>query len=64
MAMGVMAMGVMGNDHIFCFLFRDTVLFACTNSVTSFIAGFVIFAVLGFMASEQGIDVGSVAESG
>ncbi len=45
-------------------LCRDSILFALTNSGTSFFAGFVIFSVLGFMANEQGVDVGSVAESG
>ena len=44
--------------------YRDCMIFACTNSGTSFFAGFVIFSVLGFMAHEQGVDVGAVAESG
>ena len=33
-------------------------------SGTSFMAGFVIFAVLGYMAEEQGVDIADVAESG
>lgn len=44
--------------------FRDTVMFALTNSGTSFFAGFVIFMVLGFMANEAGVEVKDVAESG
>lgn len=34
------------------------------NSGTSFLAGFAIFSVLGFMAEEQGVDIGAVAQSG
>lgn len=34
------------------------------NSSTSFLAGFAIFSVLGFMAEEQGVDIASVAQSG
>jgi SNF family Na+-dependent transporter len=37
----------------------------CTvNSLTSFFAGFVIFAVLGFMAEEQGVHVKDLALDG
>ena len=34
------------------------------NSGTSFVSGFAIFSVLGFMAQEQGVDIADVAESG
>lgn len=34
------------------------------NSGTSFVAGFAIFAALGFMAYEQNVDISKVAESG
>ncbi|ELT92206.1 hypothetical protein CAPTEDRAFT_221230 [Capitella teleta] len=44
--------------------FRDCVIFAGLNSGTSFLSGFVIFSVLGFMAHEQGVSVADVAESG
>ncbi|KAK2165877.1 hypothetical protein NP493_1343g00036 [Ridgeia piscesae] len=45
--------------------YKDTLIFAATNSGTSIFSGFVIFSVLGYMAHQQGIDdVGLVAESG
>lgn len=34
------------------------------NSATSFIAGFAIFSVLGFMSQERGVPIAEVAESG
>jgi len=43
---------------------RDTVIIACVNSGTSFLAGFAIFSALGFMAEEQGLNVEDVAEKG
>jgi len=43
---------------------RDTVIIACVNSGTSFLAGFAIFSALGFMAEEQGLEVEDVAEKG
>ena len=45
-------------------LLRDGFIFACINSSTSFVAGFVIVAVLGFMAGKQGVAVGEVAKGG
>lgn len=44
--------------------FRDCLYLCLLNSMTSFVAGFAIFSVLGFMADEQGMDISMVAESG
>ncbi|XP_043943546.1 sodium- and chloride-dependent GABA transporter 2-like [Protopterus annectens] len=44
--------------------YRDSLALCCLNSGTSFVAGFAIFSVLGFMAHEQGVPVSEVAESG
>jgi solute carrier family 6 GABA transporter-like protein 6/8/11/12/13 len=59
------SMAAMGSYNVYnhnCF--RDALFFALINSGTSFIAGFVIFTTLGFMAGQQGTTVGEVAESG
>ena len=45
-------------------LLRDCLMLCCLNSGTSFVAGFAIFSVLGFMAYEQGVPIEAVAESG
>uniref|UniRef100_W5N4H1 Transporter n=1 Tax=Lepisosteus oculatus TaxID=7918 RepID=W5N4H1_LEPOC len=44
--------------------YRDTFWLCLLNSGTSFVFGFAIFSVLGFMAQEQGVDISEVAESG
>uniref|UniRef100_A0A6Q2ZI90 Transporter n=1 Tax=Esox lucius TaxID=8010 RepID=A0A6Q2ZI90_ESOLU len=44
--------------------YRDCIMLCCLNSGTSFVAGFAIFSVLGFMALEQGVPIEAVAESG
>ncbi|XP_037399551.1 sodium- and chloride-dependent GABA transporter 2-like isoform X1 [Pygocentrus nattereri] len=44
--------------------YRDTFLLCLLNSGTSFLAGFAIFAVLGFMAQEQNIHISEIAQSG
>uniref|UniRef100_A0A3P9L6U2 Transporter n=1 Tax=Oryzias latipes TaxID=8090 RepID=A0A3P9L6U2_ORYLA len=44
--------------------YKDSFLLCLLNSTTSFLAGFAIFAVLGFMAEEQGVDIAAVAQSG
>ena len=42
-------------------ILRDTAIVCIGNCMTSFIAGFAIFSVLGFMAKELGVDVKDVA---
>uniref|UniRef100_A0A4W4F102 Transporter n=1 Tax=Electrophorus electricus TaxID=8005 RepID=A0A4W4F102_ELEEL len=44
--------------------YKDCVYLCLLNSGTSFVAGFAIFSVLGFMAYEQRTDISTVAESG
>uniref|UniRef100_A0A8P4KA03 Transporter n=1 Tax=Dicentrarchus labrax TaxID=13489 RepID=A0A8P4KA03_DICLA len=44
--------------------YKDCVYLCLLNSGTSFVAGFAIFSVLGFMAYEQNTDISKVAESG
>lgn len=46
------------------FILRDSIYLCLLNSLTSFVAGFAIFSVLGFMAREQGVDVSVVVDSG
>ncbi|XP_022668208.1 sodium-dependent dopamine transporter-like [Varroa destructor] len=43
---------------------RDAIVTSAINSTTSFLAGFVIFAVLGFMARRAGVDIKDVATEG
>lgn len=45
-------------------MFRDCIWLAVLNSGTSFVAGFAVFSVLGFMAHELGAPIEKVAESG
>ncbi|KAI3374653.1 hypothetical protein L3Q82_021224, partial [Scortum barcoo] len=44
--------------------YRDCFWLCLLNSGTSFVAGFVVFSVLGFMAQKQGVTVDAVVESG
>ncbi|XP_053493070.1 sodium- and chloride-dependent GABA transporter 2 isoform X2 [Ictalurus furcatus] len=44
--------------------YKDCIYLCLLNSGTSFVAGFAIFSVLGFMAYEQETDISKVAESG
>uniref|UniRef100_A0A2H1WLW5 SFRICE_003922 n=1 Tax=Spodoptera frugiperda TaxID=7108 RepID=A0A2H1WLW5_SPOFR len=45
-------------------VYKDAILTSVINSATSFIAGFVIFSVLGYMAHASGRDVQDVATEG
>ncbi|XP_072291290.1 sodium- and chloride-dependent GABA transporter 2 isoform X2 [Eucyclogobius newberryi] len=44
--------------------YRDCLCLCFLNSGTSFIAGFAIFSILGFMSYEQNVPISEVAESG
>ncbi|KAL2090985.1 hypothetical protein ACEWY4_013248 [Coilia grayii] len=44
--------------------YKDSFYLCLLNSGTSFITGFAIFSVLGYMAHVQGVDISLVAESG
>ena len=44
--------------------YSDAIILSFVNSFTSFFAGFAVFAFLGFMACESGIDIQHVATSG
>ncbi|XP_074508405.1 sodium- and chloride-dependent betaine transporter-like [Sebastes fasciatus] len=44
--------------------YKDCFWLCLLNSGTSFVAGFVVFSVLGFMAQKQGVTVDTVVESG
>ncbi|XP_034743592.1 sodium- and chloride-dependent GABA transporter 3-like isoform X2 [Etheostoma cragini] len=44
--------------------YMDCFWLCLLNSGTSFVAGFVVFSVLGFMAQKQGVTVDTVVESG
>uniref|UniRef100_A0A3Q3QI80 Transporter n=1 Tax=Monopterus albus TaxID=43700 RepID=A0A3Q3QI80_MONAL len=44
--------------------YKDCLALCCLNSGTSFVAGFAIFSILGFMSYEQNVPISEVAESG
>ena len=45
-------------------IFRDTMIICFGNCITSVVAGFAIFSVLGFLAKELGVDVKDVFKGG
>ncbi|XP_021364484.1 sodium- and chloride-dependent taurine transporter-like isoform X2 [Mizuhopecten yessoensis] len=44
--------------------YRDCFFIMCINSGTSLLGGFTVFSILGFMATEQGVDISEVVSSG
>lgn len=44
--------------------FRDAILVSVANMLTAILAGFVVFAILGFLAKESGVSVKDVVSSG
>ncbi|GAA6102914.1 sodium- and chloride-dependent GABA transporter 3-like isoform X1 [Tachysurus ichikawai] len=44
--------------------YRDCIWLCVLNSCTSFVAGFVVFSILGFMAEKLGVDMEDITESG
>lgn len=45
-------------------LYRDTFIVTLGNAITSILAGFAIFSVLGYMSQELGVPVNQVAKAG
>ena len=48
----------------FFYIPSDSILVPVINCLTSLYAGFVIFSVLGFMATQKGVTIDEVADSG
>lgn len=44
--------------------YRDAFALCLLNSTTSFVSGFAIFSVLGFMSHKLGVGIETVAQSG
>ncbi|XP_071797325.1 sodium- and chloride-dependent GABA transporter 1-like [Asterias amurensis] len=64
-SLGLGNMAALGSYNAFNHnFFRDGVIFAVVNSSTSLYSGVVIFAILGFMAGQQGVPVANVVKSG
>ncbi|XP_035709046.1 sodium-dependent dopamine transporter [Folsomia candida] len=45
-------------------VYKDAILTSCINSITSFIAGFVVFSVLGYMSHQSQKPIDEVAKEG
>lgn len=56
--------GVWQLVHDFVFNFRDAFIINIMDAFTSLLAGFTIFAILGNLASELGVEVQDVVKSG
>ncbi|XP_075888309.1 sodium- and chloride-dependent GABA transporter 2-like [Nelusetta ayraudi] len=44
--------------------YKDSLWLCALNSCTSFVAGFAVFSVLGFMSNREGVSIDMVVESG
>ncbi|XP_054879470.1 sodium- and chloride-dependent GABA transporter 2-like [Poeciliopsis prolifica] len=44
--------------------YRDSFYLCLVNSGSSFLSGFAVFSILGYMSQKQGVDISTVAESG
>lgn len=49
---------------VFSLVCRDTLIVAFGNIGTSLFAGFVIFAIIGYLAKELNMDIEDVVEQG
>ncbi|XP_006824369.1 sodium- and chloride-dependent GABA transporter 1-like [Saccoglossus kowalevskii] len=58
----LVALGSYNPYHNNCY--RDSLIVGCVNSATSLLAGFVLFAVIGFMAHDQDKEVKDVVDQG
>ncbi|CAB4063404.1 SLC6A1 [Lepeophtheirus salmonis] len=59
----LLALGSYNKFHHNCY--RDAMFVCCVNTATSLYSGIVIFAILGFMAKQKGVeDIGDVVKSG
>lgn len=50
--------------NLFCCCFRDTIIVCLADCLTSFFSGFVVFAVVGYMAVEMKQPIEEVATAG
>lgn len=46
------------------YYFSDAIAVSIINCMTSFLAGFVVFAVLGYMAQAQGVTIENLPTNG
>lgn len=58
----LLALASYNNFHNNCYL--DAITVSIINCMTSFLAGFVVFAVLGYMAQAQGVTIENLQTSG
>jgi hypothetical protein len=57
-------MNMKHNYNVNTFIHRDALITSFINGMTSFVSGFVIFSVLGYMACRSGIDIRNIPAEG